>query len=81
MPTPFIFGLGHWLRITCSNEPGQCISRSESLTGEPQYLLRYKAADGRAVEAWWAQSALSELCGPSAVERHDVPQPPAIHGY
>ena len=28
------------------------------VSGENQFLVRYRAADGRAVEAWWNASAL-----------------------
>lgn len=54
----FAFELGQPARISASHEAGNIIARSEALHGENQYLLRYKANDGRAVEAWWAESAL-----------------------
>lgn len=44
--------------ITASGEQGEVASRSESTFAEPQYLVRYRANDGRAVEQWWSQSAL-----------------------
>ncbi len=45
--------------IKCSDEKGEVIGRAEYTYAERSYLVRYKAADGRAVEAWWAESALS----------------------
>lgn len=58
-PPPFKFTLRQPLQIIASGESGECIARSEHASAEPQYLLRYKAADGRAVEAWWTENALT----------------------
>lgn len=44
--------------ITASGEQGEVIGRAEYAHAEDAYLLRYKAANGRAVEAWWSESAL-----------------------
>lgn len=55
----FRFTLNQSISITTSSEQGAVIGRAEYATGENSYLIRYKAADGRAVEAWWAESALS----------------------
>lgn len=55
------FGLGEFAEIACSGERGQVVARSESLNGRDQFLLRYKAADGRAVEAWWSGDALRHM--------------------
>lgn len=52
------YDLGQKLVIGCSNEEGQVIARSDSAAHVDQYLLRYKAGDGRAVEAWWDETAL-----------------------
>lgn len=41
-----------------SGETGIIIARSEHLNSEPQYLLRYKSADGRQTECWWGESAI-----------------------
>lgn len=54
----FKFSLGADVQIAASGEAGKIIGRAEYLTGERSYFLRYKAADGRAVEAWWVESAL-----------------------
>ena len=66
--SPFNFNLADRLVVSCSGETGDVLSRSESTTSEPQYLLRYKAADGRTVEAWWTQSALAyPVDGPAPI--------------
>jgi hypothetical protein len=54
----FEFNLGASVSIIVSGEFGQVIARAEYLDGENQFLVRYRAADGRAVEAWWNGSAL-----------------------
>ena len=41
-----------------SREVGVVIGRAEYMSMKAQYLIRYKAADGRQVEAWWGASAL-----------------------
>ena len=53
------FELKQTVTISASGEVGEVIGRAEYTTSEPQYMLRYKSADGRAVEAWWAESALA----------------------
>lgn len=55
----FKFELDAAIAITCSGEQGNIIGRAEYTTTENAYLLRYRAADGRAVEAWWPESALA----------------------
>ena len=52
------FILGQQVQIKVSNEQGEVIVRAEYLNSENAYLLRYKSGDGRAVEAWWGESAL-----------------------
>jgi hypothetical protein len=44
--------------IVVSGETGEVIGRAEYVYAEPSYLVRYKDADGRAVESWWTESAL-----------------------
>ena len=53
------FKLGAKVVIAVSGEPGLVIGRAEYTATENNYYLRYKAADGRAVESWWGESALS----------------------
>lgn len=66
----FKFTLGQQAQIAVSGETGQIIARAEYTTGTNSYLLRYKSADGRAVEAWWNEDAVNistdpqcTLCG------------------
>ena len=56
---PFNFDLGDVVVIICSLEFGTIIARADYAEGENQYLVRYKAGDGRAVESWWGESALA----------------------
>ena len=55
----FKFNLGAISTIEASGESGTIIGRAEYQTGENSYLIRYKSADGHAVEAWWSESALT----------------------
>lgn len=54
-----IFNLMQQVTIQASGETGMVIGRAEYSFAEPAYFIRYKAADGRAIEAWWPQSALA----------------------
>jgi hypothetical protein len=54
----WMFDLDAAVVVSCSGEAGDVIARSQHLHTEDQYLVRYRANDGRAVEAWWGQSAL-----------------------
>jgi len=54
----FLFVLGDAVRISCSQEAGQVIGRAQYATTENHYFIRYQAKDGRAVEQWWAESAI-----------------------
>lgn len=56
----FKFKLNHEVIIEASGERGVVVGRAEYTDGKPQYLIRYMAADGRAVEQWWNQSALTQ---------------------
>jgi hypothetical protein len=53
------FNLKDEVTITASGERGEVIGRAEYSASESSYLVRYKAADGRACEQWWPESALS----------------------
>lgn len=55
----FAHELGAAVTITASEESGTVIGRAEYVESNPQYLIRYKAADGRATEVWWNGSALA----------------------
>ena len=54
----FKFSLNQRVRISCSSEGGNVIGRVEYVFSESRYLVRYQAADGSALEAWWGESAL-----------------------
>jgi hypothetical protein len=55
----FRFTLEEQVEIVASGESGEVIARAEYAAGENSYQVRYRAADGRAVEAWWGESALT----------------------
>jgi hypothetical protein len=57
----FLFSLSKVVRISVSGEVGEIIGRAEYTNSEPLYFVRYKAADGRAVESWWAQSSIEAV--------------------
>lgn len=54
----FKFDMGARVRIAASGETGEVIGRAEYKTCSNSYYLRYKAADGGAVTAWWDEDAL-----------------------
>lgn len=56
----FKFNLNAHVSIAASGEAGEVVARAEYAAAENGYLVRYKAADGRAVEAWWGESALTD---------------------
>lgn len=58
MAPEFKFELNEQVVIEASGETGYIIGRAEYSESMPAYLIRYKAADGRAVEAWWTGRAL-----------------------
>lgn len=51
--------LGLTATIECSGEKGTIIGVAHYLDSPPSALVRYKCGDGRAVEAWWTESALT----------------------
>jgi len=55
---PFKFELKQVVVIEESGESGTVQGRGEYVASENQYFVRYKAADGRATEQWWPESAL-----------------------
>jgi hypothetical protein len=54
----FKFELNAEVVIAASGEAGTVQGRAEYANAESTYYLRYKAADSRATEAWWPESAL-----------------------
>jgi hypothetical protein len=57
----FKFQLGEPVKINISGETGEVIGRSEYVASAPQYFVLFKAADGRAVTAWWEADFLSSV--------------------
>ena len=56
---PFKYELHEDVTITASGEAGTVIGRADYNFAERSHLVRYRAADGRAVEQWWSESALT----------------------
>jgi hypothetical protein len=55
----FVFDMKQVVKFIESDEHGTVIGRAEYANGnENAYYIRYKAGDGRQVEAWVAQSAI-----------------------
>jgi hypothetical protein len=54
----FKFDLSASATITVSGEAGTVIGRAQYIDNENNYLVLYKAADGRAVKKWWTESDL-----------------------
>lgn len=54
----FEFELRQPVTIMQSGEVGHVIGRAEYDHADNTYLVRYRAADGHAVENWWTESAL-----------------------
>jgi hypothetical protein len=66
--TEFKFELGDSVQIAESGETGTVIGRAQYMGQSDRYQLRYKAADGRAVEQWWGVEAL-EVASPSPAKK------------
>lgn len=54
------FKLGQHVRLKTSDEEGHVEGRAEYEASEPSYYIRYRGGDGRQIEAWWGESALTE---------------------
>lgn len=54
----FAFRLGDRVKLAGSNETGDIIGQARYTYSNPSYLVRYVAADGRLVEAWWNEDAI-----------------------
>lgn len=54
----FRFNIEDRVKLIHSDETGIVIGRAEYLHSEDAYYVRYRAADGRQVEAWWGESAI-----------------------
>ena len=60
MDEKYLFELNQPVTIVASGESGIVIGRAEYVYAERSYLIRYKAGDGRATEAWWTESSLGK---------------------
>jgi len=56
----FAFELGQLVKLQRSDEEGEVVGRAEYVASEPCYWVRYLAGDGRQVEAWWGETAISK---------------------
>lgn len=54
----FKFELDQLVIIRVSGETGRIVGRAQYTNRWVSYLVRYKCADGRGVEAWWDEDAL-----------------------
>lgn len=54
------YEIGDSAKLSKSGETGDVIARAEYEASENSYLIRYMAADGRQVEAWWGESAIEK---------------------
>ena len=55
---PFKFELSQLVEMRISDEWGEVKARAQYAYGENQYLIHYKAADGRATTEWFGESML-----------------------
>lgn len=55
---PFKFELSQLVEMRISDEWGEVKARTQYADSENQYLIHYKAADGRATTAWFGESML-----------------------
>ncbi|HAW0457861.1 TPA: hypothetical protein JLJ37_002410 [Escherichia coli] len=55
---PFKFELSQLVEMRISDEWGEVKARAQYADGENQYLIHYKAADGRATKEWFGESML-----------------------
>jgi hypothetical protein len=58
---PFKFDIGTRATLTESGgtEEGRIIGQARFEHSENQYLIRYRAGDGRQTDAWWDESAMA----------------------
>lgn len=64
---PFKFELFQLVEMRISDEWGEVKARAQYADGENQYLIHYKAADGRATTEWFGESMLEateDACHP-----------------
>ena len=54
----FAFALRERVELIESGETGEVIGRAEYTSSVDHFFIRYRAGDGRQVEAWWGVDAL-----------------------
>lgn len=54
------YELNQKVTISVIGESGEVTGRAEYSHADTAYLVRYKSADGNAVESWWMESDLVE---------------------
>jgi hypothetical protein len=59
MQHAFRFGMNQRVRLNMSGESGVVIGAATFANHSDQYQVRYVASDGRQVEQWWDEDALS----------------------
>jgi len=59
----FKFQIGDTVVVEASGEAGKVIGQAHYELCEDSFYIRYKAAEGRAVERWWHESALAAGSG------------------
>ncbi len=59
MTHEFEYALGSKIKIKSSGEKGEVIGRAQHRGAPDSYYIHYRAADGRAVSAWWARDLIS----------------------
>jgi len=57
----FKFALNDRVKLSESEEKGTVIGRAEYVHCESNYLIRYRAGDGRLIESWWTESAIEPV--------------------
>ncbi|WP_336658414.1 hypothetical protein [Enterobacter asburiae] len=57
----FKFDLNQFVELSISGEMGHIKSRAESINHCNQYLVHYKAADGRAQESWFDEDDIAAV--------------------
>ena len=54
----FDYKLGDAVKLVLSGETGHIVGRAQFSYANPEYRIRYLAADGRQVEDWITESAI-----------------------
>lgn len=57
----FKYTLYSRVKLKESSEQGEVTARAEYTYCDNQYLIRYMAGDGRMVESWWTETAISQV--------------------